>query len=367
MRLRLVGITKKFLSFRARGAALDGLSFEVKDGEFFVIVGPSGCGKSTLLNIIAGLEKPTEGEVWFDDKPVASHKQGIFVSPRKRNVAMVFQSYALYPHLNVFENIAFPLRVTRLDKRQLDDSVRGAADKMGISHLLAVRPKELSGGERQRVAIARAIVRQPNLFLLDEPLSNLDARLRLATRTELKILQRSLGVTTVYVTHDQVEAMTLGDKIAVIKSGRLQQVGTPMELYDKPANPFVAGFIGSPPMNIYETRLTFDGTAAQVKIGGETIQVPDSLCQPLGNFKDRDIVLGIRPEHVSLKPDAGPGLKAKIDSIEPLGRETLVHLRVGSESISMLSTDTTLREEDVVRIHPDMDKAHVFSLESAGG
>ncbi len=238
--VELIGVRKHFGSVRA----VDGVDLTAQEGEFLVLLGPSGCGKTTLLRMIAGLERPTAGEIRFDGQ-VVNH-----LPPRARRVAMVFQSYALYPHMSVFDNIAFPLRAVRMPRERLRERVEWAAKMFGIAHLLQRKPRELSGGERQRVALARAMVREPTVFLLDEPLSNLDAKLRASARDELKGLQRRIGITTIYVTHDQVEALGMGDRIVVMNQGRVQQVGTPQEVYEQPANTFVATFLGSPPMNL---------------------------------------------------------------------------------------------------------------------
>ena len=250
MILSFHAVSKTFLSLRGPVPAVRDVDLLVEDGELFVLLGPSGCGKSTVLNLAAGLERPTSGEIRFDGGIVASRERRIFVPPGKRNVAMVFQGYALYPHLNVRENIAFPLRVAGEARGEIDRAVARTASMLGIGELLKSRPSELSGGQRQRVAIARALVRRPRLFLLDEPLSNLDASLRTATRVELRRLQRSLEVTTLYVTHDQTEAMTLGDRIALLRDGSVLQVGTPRDLYENPRTPFAASFIGPYPMNL---------------------------------------------------------------------------------------------------------------------
>ncbi|MCD6459078.1 ABC transporter ATP-binding protein [bacterium] len=273
MKIALNSLAKKFFSLRKDHYAVKNLSLEINDKDFFVLLGPSGCGKSTTLNLMAGLEKPTSGEISFNDKIVASPAKKIFLSPKERNIAMVFQNYALYPHLNTFDNIAFPLKILKMNKTDIKKSVEQTADILKLSHLLKSKPNELSGGERQRVAIARAIVRKPDLFLLDEPLSNLDARLRTSTRAELKKLQRRLNVTTVYVTHDQVEAMTLADKIAVMNNGKIEQVGTPDELYDNPANIFTASFIGNPPMNIFKTKIMEQNNSFFIQIGNTKLKL----------------------------------------------------------------------------------------------
>jgi multiple sugar transport system ATP-binding protein len=274
LKLSIKKLKKEFSSLRGKVAAVEGLQFEVADKELFVLLGPSGCGKSTALNLIAGVERPTTGEIWFDDRLVACTEKHVFLTPKQRNVAMVFQDYALYPHMTVFENIAFPLRIAGLARGIVEESVRKTAARLDIQDLFAAKPSELSGGQRQRVAIARAIVREPDIFLLDEPLSNLDARLRSQTRTELKSLQRMLGITTVYVTHDQIEALTLGDRIAVLKDGRAVQIGTPMELYDSPVNTFVAGFIGSPPMNLLKASLAGERDHLYAQVGKLRLVLP---------------------------------------------------------------------------------------------
>jgi multiple sugar transport system ATP-binding protein len=356
---------KEFSSGRRHIAAVKEVDFEIADGELFVLLGPSGCGKSTILNLIAGLERPTGGEIWFDDKPAAIPKKGIFLSPKERDVAMVFQSYALYPHLKVFDNIAFPLRIMKQDKESIKQSVEGVAEMLELSSLLHARPGELSGGQRQRVAIARAIVRQPSLFLLDEPLSNLDALLRTSTRTELKNLQRRLGVTTVYVTHDQVEAMSLGDRVALLRAGRLEQIGPPEELYEKPANAFVARFIGSPPMNLLRAALLRDGVGLWVQLESARFRMPDARVEALGGSGSREILLGIRPEHIHLGIDAASGfLHGTVDRIEQLGRETLVHARIGKQDMLVLAGErkaVEARAGELVSLGFDLEQAHFFA------
>jgi len=365
MRVRLVNLVKKFFSLRGTVVAVNNINLEIKSGEFFVLLGPSGSGKSTLLNLIAGLEKPTRGEIFFDDKLVASTERRIFLTPKERNVAFVFQNYALYPHMTVAQNIAFPLEMAGVRKSKIEEAVKQAAMRLKILDLLDARPGELSGGQRQRVAIARAIVRQPNIFLLDEPLSNLDAHLRLSTRVELKHLQRSLGITTVYVTHDQIEAMTLGDRVAVLNEGRLEQVGTPDELYEKPANTFVATFIGSPMMNLLEAELTEEKGNFYIILGNIKIKLPDEKIKSLSKLKTKSCIIGIRPEHVLLvscgqKAETPPVIKAKIDSIEPLGREMLVHVLFNGYKISLLTNEKAHKEGETINITFDLKKAHIF-------
>ena len=280
------------------------LSLDIEDGEFMVLVGPSGCGKSTVLRMLAGLERITEGRILIGDDVVNN------LAPAARDVAMVFQSYALYPHMTVFDNLAFALRNQRLPRSEIDERVRRAAEILQLDELLKRKPKQLSGGQRQRVALGRAIVREPAVFLMDEPLSNLDAALRVATRAEILKLQRRLGTTTVYVTHDQVEAMTMGDRIAVLNLGVLQQVGTPEELYTRPANVFVARFIGSPAMNV----------------------VPSGVIEGVGGT---GLLAGFRPEHVRLADGRGDTVSfaAQVEVVEYLGDEQLAHLRVGDTTL----------------------------------
>ncbi|MFQ5905310.1 MAG: ABC transporter ATP-binding protein [bacterium] len=361
MRLRLINLRKEFVSLRRSVLAVDGVDLGVNHKEFFVLLGPSGCGKSTVLNLIAGLERPTDGEVWFGERLVASSQKRVFLTPRERNVAMVFQTYALYPHLNVHENIAFPLRIMKERDSVIKEAVKEAAGRLKILDLLSARPAELSGGQRQRVAIARAIVRRPDLFLLDEPLSNLDAQLRASTRTELKRLQRSLGITTVYVTHDQVEAMTLGDRIAVLKDGGIEQVGTPEELYDVPANTFVAGFIGSPPMNQLEGSLAREEGASYVLLGEKRIEMPHEKTGRLENLSPGPCTFGIRPEHVHVSRTRRAGqFEGIIVSVEPMGREIILHISIGQNAVSALSTDAEFKENEKVYVEFDLTKAHIF-------
>ena len=316
--------------------AVQDFSLEVEDAEFMVLVGPSGCGKSTVLRMLAGLERVSEGRILIDGRVVNN------IAPSARDLAMVFQSYALYPHMTVYDNLAFVLRNQRLPKREVDERVRRAADILQLAELLKRKPKQLSGGQRQRVALGRAIVREPAAFLMDEPLSNLDAKLRVETRAELLKLQRRLRTTTIYVTHDQVEAMTMGDRIAVMRDGLLQQVGTPQELYTHPANVFVGRFIGSPSMNV---------VAAGVIEG----------------FGDDGVLLGFRPEHVEVAytgGDAAP-FTARVEVVEYLGDEQLVHLRVGEASLlAKIPIEHVLAPgQDQTFVIP-RQKIHLFDAES---
>ncbi|MGA8281131.1 MAG: ABC transporter ATP-binding protein, partial [Desulfobacterales bacterium] len=292
--ISLKRIRKDYVSLRrGKVEALKDISLEVDPGSFFVLLGPSGCGKSTLLNIIAGIENPTAGEVVIGDEVVASASQGKYLTPRRRDVAMVFQSYALYPHMTVYDNIAFPLKIAKTERSEIDRRVRQVSETLEIADLIEAKPAELSGGQRQRVALGRAIVRKPRVLLLDEPLSNLDALLRISMRAELKKIQRRLELTTVYVTHDQLEALSLGDRVAVLKDGLVQQVGTPHDIFNDPANLFVAQFIGTPPMNVLDGRML------------------EKVHKRLPNIAARQdpgrILLGIRPAHIRVSAD-GEGL-----------------------------------------------------------
>jgi ABC-type sugar transport system ATPase subunit len=315
--------------------AVKDFDLEIADGEFVVLVGPSGCGKSTALRMLAGLERITSGRILIGDRVINN------VAPQARNIAMVFQSYALYPHMRVYDNLAFGLRNQGVPKREIDERVRRAADILQMSQLLRRKPKQLSGGQRQRVALGRAIVREPEAFLMDEPLSNLDAKLRVETRAEILKLQRRLGTTTIYVTHDQVEAMTMGDRIAVMSEGLLQQIGTPQELYTGPVNVFVAGFIGSPSMNLVP--------APVVDAGGS------------------GLIAGFRPEHIELGGRRGDGVSfdATVEVIEYLGNDKLVHLTRGDRPIvALLPVDTPISEEQTATFTVPREKLHLFDAET---
>jgi multiple sugar transport system ATP-binding protein len=311
------------------------MNLEVRDGEFLVLVGPSGCGKTTALRMVAGLEDISSGELRIGDRRVNE------VPPKDRDIAMVFQSYALYPHMTVAENIGFGLKLRKMPKSDIDRRVMEAAKMLGLEELLDRRPKQLSGGQRQRVAMGRAIVREPQVFLMDEPLSNLDAKMRVQTRGEIARIQQRLGVTTIYVTHDQVEAMTMGNRVAVMKKGLLQQVDTPQVIYDHPANLFVAGFIGSPPMNLCEGTVSRDGQGVWVHLGDQKLLLDPSLVADhagLGTALDgRTIVVGIRPEDMEDAAfDDAPAervLKSKVDIIEALGSEVMVHFGVDAPQV----------------------------------
>jgi multiple sugar transport system ATP-binding protein len=293
--------------------AVDALNLEVRDGEFLALVGPSGCGKTTTLRMLAGLENVDSGAILIGEKNVVD------LPPRERDIAMVFQNYALYPHMNVAGNMGFALRLAKVPKSEIERRVRAAAKILDLEDFLARKPRELSGGQRQRVAMGRAIVREPRVFLMDEPLSNLDAKLRVATRAEIATLQRNLGVTTLYVTHDQVEAMTMGDRVAVMRDGVLQQCDTPRALYDKPVNAFVAGFMGSPPMNLLEGTVAAGG----VSIGAATIEIASGVPGAQG----APVTVGLRPESLTLAV-RGTGLPAVVSLVEELGAESYVHAQL---------------------------------------
>ena len=340
---------------KAYGAVqvVHGIDLEVAEKEFVVLVGPSGCGKSTTLRMIAGLEEITDGTLSIDGRHVNR------VAPKDRDVAMVFQNYALYPHLNVADNMAFGLRIRKMPKAEITTTISDVAEILGLTEYLERRPADLSGGQRQRVAMGRAIVRHPKVFLFDEPLSNLDAKLRTQMRAEIKRLHNRLGVTSVYVTHDQVEAMTLADRIVVMNNGAIEQVGTPMELFNNPANTFVAGFLGSPPMNQMKGTLTDTGA----RIGDTEIK----LAGALNGHSGRDVIVGIRPEHVTLSAGKGTSpLPIELDLVEPLGSEALLHARYGDDSL-VFKADTKgdiAHLSGVGEVHVSESMVKIFDAET---
>ncbi len=345
--------------------AVDDVNLEIADREFVVLVGPSGCGKTTTLRMIAGLEEISDGEISIGDRVVNK------LTPMERNIAMVFQSYALYPHMKVFDNMAFGLKMRKVSKEQRETQVKKAAEILGIEDLLDRKPKQLSGGQRQRVALGRAIVRDPDVFLFDEPLSNLDAKLRVQMRIELKKLHERLQATVVYVTHDQVEAMTMGDRIVVMKDGIVQQVGSPLDLYNRPANRFVAGFIGSPAMNFIPCRLVEKESRYLIDTGDYRIGLPDSLSSKAREARGDEFVFGIRPEHflhtlaVNGKADDLPVIKATINVIETLGKETFLDLSTGDHSLTaLLDADIDAKTHQEIELVPNLDKIHLFSADS---
>ena len=312
--------------------AINDLDLDVQDGEFMVFVGPSGCGKSTALRMIAGLETVTDGEIKIGGQVVND------VAPKDRDIAMVFQNYALYPHMSVYENMAFGLKLAKLDKGEIDRRVKHAGEILGLTEFLDRKPRALSGGQRQRVAMGRAIVREPQAFLMDEPLSNLDAKLRVQMRSEIARIQNDLSVTTIYVTHDQVEAMTMGDRVCVLKRGELQQVGTPTELFEHPVNLFVAGFIGSPAMNFATTTLEDANGSMRFSLGDQDLVIGDDLFETrpaLRNYGGREVIVGIRPQDfedaaVVSNPREGCNVKAQLDLVEAIGTETLLHFKINA-------------------------------------
>ena len=344
--------------------AVRNVNLEIKDQEFVVLVGPSGCGKSTTLRMVAGLEEVTSGEIHIDGRLVND------VPPKDRDIAMVFQNYALYPHMTVYENMAFGLKLRKYPKSEIEERVQEAGQILGISHLLSRKPKALSGGERQRVAVGRAIVRKPKVFLFDEPLSNLDAKLRVQMRTEISKLHNKLDATMIYVTHDQVEAMTMGDRIAVMKDGRIQQVADPIHLYENPVNRFVAGFIGSPGMNFLEGKIVSDEGALIFDEGHVRIKLPDQMTEAMGPYKDKEVVCGIRPEDIvsinSGKSWENPrDIMARVEVIEPMGSETFLYLTTGTHTFIAkvdAHVEPTLGEE--MPLFVNVDKAHFFAKDT---
>ncbi|TIL88746.1 MAG: sn-glycerol-3-phosphate ABC transporter ATP-binding protein UgpC [Mesorhizobium sp.] len=330
---------------------LHGVSVDIADGQFVVLVGPSGCGKSTLLRMVAGLETVSGGTIAIGDR-VVNH-----LPPAKRDIAMVFQNYALYPHKTVEQNMAFALKLRKTDPADVAERVKRAADILDLNPYLKRYPRQLSGGQRQRVAMGRAIVRNPQVFLFDEPLSNLDAKLRVQMRTEIKELHQRLKTTTIYVTHDQIEAMTMADKIVVMRDGRIEQVGAPLELFDRPANLFVAGFIGSPSMNLLKG-VVRKGDKSIVEIAGTPFPIAASSKVEDG----RNVVYGVRPEHLEIHPD---GVPAKISVVEPTGSETLVFLRFGEgEMVALFRERHDFRPGDTLHLKPRLDQVHLFDAET---
>jgi multiple sugar transport system ATP-binding protein len=329
-------------------AVIHGVDISIRDGEFVVLVGPSGCGKSTLLRMIAGLENITGGEIRIGDRVVNR------LPPKERDVAMVFQNYALYPHMTVADNMAFSMKLRGAPKSEIDERVNRAAAILGLSQLLERYPRQLSGGQRQRVAMGRAIVRDPQVFLFDEPLSNLDAKLRVQMRTEIKELHQRLKTTTIYVTHDQIEAMTMADKIVVMHDGHVEQIGAPLELYDRPDNLFVAGFIGSPAMNMIKGRISLNGKASFDAPAG----VKFSLSTAPAGSNGRPTIYGVRPEHFSLSDD---GVDAVVQVVEPTGSELQVVAKVGeNEIIAVFRERHQLKPGDKIRLKPDPRLIHLF-------
>jgi multiple sugar transport system ATP-binding protein len=351
-------VSKRFPG--AKGAAVGDLSMDIRAGETVVLVGPSGCGKTTALRCVAGLETVSEGKLRIGERVVND------VAPKDRDIAMVFQSYALYPHMSVYDNLAFGLKLRKTPKADIERRVKEAAGILGLDRFLDRKPKALSGGQRQRVALGRAIVREPAVFLMDEPLSNLDAKLRVQTRAEIARLHQRLGTTTIYVTHDQVEAMTMGDRIAVMKDGLLQQVGTPQDLYDNPVNVFVAGFIGSPAMN-FATVKTTEGE--DLMLGGAKLVLSGKAAQAAaGQPKGADLLIGFRPEHMDVATDGRDEvvkIPARVDVVEYLGNEELIHAQAeGTEIVALIPSDRKVKSGEQVELGVPLDKLHVFDPET---
>ena len=341
--------------------AVDNVSLQIPDGEFLVLLGPSGCGKSTILRLIAGLEDATSGEIVIDGDLVN------FVDPTRRNLAMVFQNYALYPHMTVYKNVAFPLETAKMSRDSVKEAVSRVADMLEITEFLQRLPEQLSGGQRQRVALARAIVRQPKVFLMDEPLSNLDAKLRLQTRIELMSLHERLGITTLYVTHDQVEAMTMGKRISVIHEGKLKQLGTPAEVYDVPANKFVATFMGAPPMNLIDGELQNNGTEwvftrSDYRFVIDRVQM--NIGEEVLSSSKGTVSLGVRPEDMRLASSKSEGIPGVIRFLEPIGSDLFVTIDVDPHSLQVrLPPKTQVATGDKVGIEFDYPKAHIFNVD----
>jgi len=355
--VRLEKVVKKFDDV----VAVDNFNLTIEDKEFVVLVGPSGCGKTTTLRMIAGLETITSGDIFIGEQLINR------LSAKDRNIAMVFQNYALYPHMSVFNNMAFSLEMRRRPKDEIKQRVQEAAEILGIQHLLKRKPKQLSGGQRQRVAVGRAIVRKPEVFLFDEPLSNLDAKLRVQTRLELKKLHERLATTAVYVTHDQVEAMTMGDRIVVMKDGLIQQVGSPLELYDKPANRFVGGFIGSPAMNFFEADIKSAAETVCLQAGDTRIDLPSDKSKQFADYRQTHVIVGIRPEDLKPAPDHAEGqtIKGTVEVVEPIGNETYVELNAGSFNlIAAVGRKSQIKPHTHFVLKPIIDNLHVFEADN---
>jgi len=361
-RVLLESLTKRFRSV----VAVDELTLEIQDKEFLVLVGPSGCGKTTALRCVAGLEEATSGEIYIGDRLVND------VSPKDRDIAMVFQNYALYPHMNVFDNMAFGLKLRKLPKAEIRRRVTEAGDILGLQGLLDRKPRQLSGGQRQRVALGRAIVREPKVFLMDEPLSNLDAKLRVQTRAELIKLHRRLGITTIYVTHDQTEAMTMGDRIAVLNDGKMQQVDRPLHLFNHPVNLFVAGFIGSPAMNFLRGVVESKDGAVYFKADAITLRLPDAHADKTRDRVGKEVIFGVRPDDIydrALKPPVHISdettVEVTVDVTEPMGSTVYAYLAAGSYLlVADLDAETGAKDGEPLQVVFDMTKTHLFDPET---
>ncbi len=352
-RIQLKDIHKSF----GKSEIIHGISCDIGDGEFLVILGPSGCGKSTVLRMIAGLEVITSGEIFIDEKLVND------LEPAARDIAMVFQNYALYPHMTVFNNMAYGLKIRRMPKDEIRRRVLNAAKILELKELLERKPRELSGGQRQRVAMGRCIVREPKAFLFDEPLSNLDAKLRAQMRLEIRRLHEDLRITSVFVTHDQVEAMTLGDRLLIMENGYAEQIGSPLEVYSRPANTFVAGFIGSPAMNFFEARVTEDGKALALN-EGLSLPLPQN---GVPEHRGKPVILGIRPEHFKAASDAATALRSRVEHAEILGADTLVHGRLIGADAPMtvrISETKNVKKGEVLPFSVGLENIHLFDSDT---
>ena len=356
MHVELNDLTKRW----GNVTGADKITLDIQSGEFVAFLGPSGCGKTTTLLMVAGIYKPTAGEIRFDERVVNQ------VAPKDRNIGMVFQSYALYPHMSVFQNIGYPLKLKKTPADEMQQRVQRVADMMGIGNLLTRRPAQLSGGQQQRVALGRALVKEPSLLLFDEPLSNLDARLRQTMRSEIKRLQLDLGITSIYVTHDQVEAMTMADRIAVMQEGKLQAYAPPNELYERPRTVFIAGFVGNPPMNLFDAEVVQEGNRYLLRRQGFELELPQERgSRAVGKGQ---VVVGIRPENISLVQDAGEtnaGAAGEVFVVEPLGRDNLVDVRIEDLHIFVLADPShPLQIGDPVRLQFDGGKVQLFDPET---
>jgi len=346
MKVKLEDLTKHF----GPVVAAEGINLEVTDGEFVALLGPSGCGKTTTLLMIAGIYKPTRGNVRFDER-VVNH-----LPPKDRNIGMVFQSYALYPHMTVFENLTFPMRIKKMPKSQMQERAQRVADMLGIGALMDRKPGQLSGGQQQRVALGRALAKEPDILLFDEPLSNLDARLRLSMRGEIKRLQMELGITSIYVTHDQVEAMTMADRVAVIKGGVLQAYCPPEELYDEPRTLFIAGFVGNPPMNIWDAEVIRENGTYHARREGMDLVIPPERGEKAAGHTD--VLLGIRAEDIAVADEGVPG---EVYVVEPMGRDDLLTIRIGEVNIHVLANpELSIKIGDMVHLDFDTHKVQFF-------
>ena len=356
MRVELNDLTKRW----GNVTGADNITLDIQSGEFVAFLGPSGCGKTTTLLMIAGIYKPTAGEIRFDDRVVNQ------VAPKDRNIGMVFQSYALYPHMSVRQNIGYPLKLKKSPAAEMEERVQRVADMMGIGHLLDRRPAQLSGGQQQRVALGRALVKEPSLLLFDEPLSNLDARLRLTMRSEIKRLQLDLGITSIYVTHDQVEAMTMADRIAVMQEGKLQAYAPPAELYERPRTIFIAGFVGNPPMNLFDAQTMREGDRFLARRQGLEVELPPEWGSRAAG--KGEVTAGVRPEDITLLPDpasSSEGALGEVFVVEPLGRDNLVDVRIDDLHLFVLADPRQpLNIGDPVRLKFDGDKVQLFDPET---